>query len=141
MGFSRQFKPSFIPMHLEIGLADLISRGWVTCDSAAPLRQMITPPSRRKRRVQSMGRWSLLRAANQTETPTDSVIEMVARQLLLRTGVVFRATVRHERIPVNWSALSRGLRRMELRGEVRGGRFVAGYSGEQFASPQAIALL
>jgi ATP-dependent Lhr-like helicase len=66
---------------------------------------------------------------------------MVARQLFARTGVVFRRTVARERVPVTWLALTRVLRRMELRGEVRGGRFVAGFSGEQFALPAAVELL
>jgi ATP-dependent Lhr-like helicase len=66
---------------------------------------------------------------------------MVARQLLARTGVVFRRTIAREKIPVTWSALTRIYRRMELRGEVRGGRFVAGFAGEQFALPQAVELL
>jgi len=66
---------------------------------------------------------------------------MVARQLLRRTGVVFRRTLLREKLPVTWAALTRIYRRMELRGEVRGGRFVAGFSGEQFALPEAVELL
>jgi ATP-dependent Lhr-like helicase len=65
----------------------------------------------------------------------------VARQLLRRTGVVFRRTALRERLPVPWSALARVYRRWELRGEIRGGRFVAGFSGEQFALPEAVTLL
>ena len=71
----------------------------------------------------------------------DELNEMIARQLLRRTGVVFRRTLDREKIPVTWSALRRVYRRMELRGEIRGGRFVAGFSGEQFALPQAVELL
>src|SRR5205814_197188 len=67
--------------------------------------------------------------------------EMLARQLLARTGVVFRKTVQRERLPITWNALTRIYRRMELRGEIRGGRFVAAYSGEQFALPQAVETL
>jgi ATP-dependent Lhr-like helicase len=63
---------------------------------------------------------------------------MIARQLLRRTGVVFRKTIERERIPVTWAALRRVYRRLELRGEIRGGRFVAGFSGEQFALPEAV---
>jgi ATP-dependent Lhr-like helicase len=66
---------------------------------------------------------------------------MVARQLLRRTGVVFRKTVEREKLPVTWSALSRVYRRLELRGEIRGGRFVGGFAGEQFALPEAVELL
>jgi ATP-dependent Lhr-like helicase len=173
-----------IPSHLEMGLADLIARGVVTCDSFAPLRQMITPPSRRKRPVLSAGRWSLLRDDSQAgaqkrgerrdlpqmaqigtvssssnipsvssaqsvesrsqrlrNSAVQSSIDLVARQLLRRTGVVFRKTVERERIPITWSALVRAYRLMELRGEVRGGRFVHGFSGEQFGLPEAVDLL
>jgi ATP-dependent Lhr-like helicase len=55
--------------------------------------------------------------------------------------VVFRRTTAHEKLPITWAALSRVYRRMELRGEVRGGRFVGGFSGEQFALPEAVELL
>jgi ATP-dependent Lhr-like helicase len=71
----------------------------------------------------------------------EAAYELIARQLLHRTGVVFRRTLLRERIPITWSALVRIYRRMELRGEVRGGRFVAGFSGEQFALPEAVELL
>jgi ATP-dependent Lhr-like helicase len=65
----------------------------------------------------------------------------VARQLLRRTGVVFRRTVERERMPVPWWRLVRELRTLEARGEVRGGRFVAGFDGEQYALPEAVTLL
>ena len=77
----------------------------------------------------------------QSERRADELNEMAARQLLRRTGIVFRRTVLREKLPVTWGALTRIYRRMELRGEVRGGRFVAGFSGEQFALPSAIELL
>jgi ATP-dependent Lhr-like helicase len=67
--------------------------------------------------------------------------ELLARQLLRRTGVVFRRTILRERLPITWAELVRIYRRMELRGEVRGGRFVAGFSGEQFALAEAVELL
>ncbi len=54
---------------------------------------------------------------------------------------MFRKTLTREKLPVSWSALIRIYRRMELRGEIRGGRFVEGFSGEQFALPQAVELL
>jgi ATP-dependent Lhr-like helicase len=73
--------------------------------------------------------------------PAEELHEMAARQLLQRTGIVFRRTVLREKLPVTWSALTRVYRRMELRGEVRGGRFVAGFSGEQFALPEAVELI
>jgi ATP-dependent Lhr-like helicase len=121
---------------VEMGLAELAARGLATCDSFAPLRGMIVPPSRRRRRVPTVGRWSLLRR-DATEAPPD----FLARQLLRRTGVVFRKTVERERVPVPWWRLVRELRTLEARGEVRGGRFVAGFDGEQYALADAVALL
>jgi ATP-dependent Lhr-like helicase len=134
------------PAYVDLGLAELLAHGLVTCDSFASLRQLITPPSRRRRAPRSVGRWScfrnsavpLLAASSAT---TDTGHEHIARQLLRRTGVVFRRTLLRERIPVPWGALVRIYRRMELRGEIRGGRFVAGFSGEQFALPEAVELL
>jgi len=68
-------------------------------------------------------------------------IEAVARQLLRRTGVVFRRTIAREKQPLPWRDLVRMLRTLEARGEVRGGRFVAGFDGEQYALPEAVSLL
>jgi ATP-dependent Lhr-like helicase len=135
-----------VPAHFEMGLAELLARGLVTCDSFGALRQMITPPSRRRAALRAVGRWSGFRVqrsevrGQEAEDGSRGAM-MVARQLLARTGVVFRRTVARERMPVSWLALTRALRRMELRGEVRGGRFVAGFSGEQFALPAAVELL
>jgi ATP-dependent Lhr-like helicase len=87
-----------------------------------------------------MGRWSLFRSGAHVE-PADDAAEFVARQLLARTGVVFRRTVERERMDIRWFRLLRALRTLEVRGEVRGGRFVAGFSGEQFAHPEAVRML
>ena len=65
----------------------------------------------------------------------------MVRQLLARTGVIFRQTVARERQPLPWRDLLRALRTLELRGEVLGGRFVAGFSGEQYALRSAATLL
>jgi ATP-dependent Lhr-like helicase len=129
-----------VPAHVEMGLSDLLAHGLVTCDSFAALRQVITPPSKRRHAVRPVGRWSCFR----TETHparTDHVVEMVARQLLRRTGVVFRRTILREKLPVPWSAITRVFRQMELRGEIRGGRFVGGFSGEQYALPEAVQMM
>jgi ATP-dependent Lhr-like helicase len=131
---------NLVPAHVEMGLSDLLARGFVTCDSFAAVRQMITPPSRRRRALSPVGRWCCFRS-DPPDKSGDGATEMVARQLLARTGVVFRRTLDREKIPVTWSALRRAYRRMELRGEIRGGRFVAGFSGEQFALPRAVELL
>jgi ATP-dependent Lhr-like helicase len=67
--------------------------------------------------------------------------EFVARKLLARTGVVFRKTMEREKQPVPWREIARALRVLEARGEVRGGRFVSGFDGEQYALPEAVAML
>lgn len=132
---------SLVPAHMEMGLADLVAHGSITCDSFAALRQMITPPSRRRSPLRPVGRWTCFRSALSPASHSDELNEMAARQLLRRTGVVFRRILTREKIPVNWSALTRVYRRMELRGEIRGGRFASGFSGEQFALPEAVELL
>lgn len=126
-----------LPGHLEAGLAELVSCGTLTCDSYAGLRGLIVPPSRRNAPAAIAGRWSLFRR----EAGTVVAPEFVARRLLRRTGVVFRRTIARERQPFPWRDLVRVLRALELKGEVRGGRFVAGFDGEQFARPEAVELL
>jgi ATP-dependent Lhr-like helicase len=151
-----------LPSHLEMGLGDLIARGLVSCDSFGGLRRLIRPaavPSGRGRRAPPAapaGRWSLLRplggggrAAGEPaagEPPAagpirPETVEFVLRRLFDRYGVVFRRVLARERIPVPWRDLVRAARRLELAGEVRGGRFVAGFSGEQYALPAAVDLL
>ena len=131
-------RAKMIPTQVEVGLAELAARGLATCDSFAGFRGMLVPPSRRRCPAPSVGRWSLLR---QDAAEPPSAVDFVARQLLLRSGIVFRKTIERERIPVPWWRLVRELRTMEARGDVRGGRFVAGFDGEQYALPDAIALL
>jgi ATP-dependent Lhr-like helicase len=131
---ARQTKqpPSFV----EEGLKDLIARGRVTCDSYGGLRWFLVPTWRRKAGSLAAGRWSLL------ERRTAEVsAEFVARRMLARTGVVFRKTLAREKQPVPWRDLARVLRALEARGEVRGGRFVAAFDGEQYALPEAVTLL
>jgi ATP-dependent Lhr-like helicase len=126
-----------LPEHLEMGLAELIALGLVTCDSWSGLRGLIVPRSRRKAPPAVAGRWSLLRRG----PAPDDAAEFVARAMLRRTGVVFRKTLTREKAPVPWRDLARTLRALEARGEVRGGRFVAGFDGEQYALPEAVPLL
>jgi ATP-dependent Lhr-like helicase len=122
---------------IERGIEELIGLGLLTSDSFASLRHLLSPASRRRKPALASGRWSLLRETRH-EPPAP---EFVARALLRRYGVVFRAALERERQPVPWRDLARALRTLELRGEIRGGRFVAGFSGEQFALPEAIPLL
>ncbi len=90
----------------------------------------------RARPRSSSGRWSLLQGSlEQINT------ENFARRLLERWGVVFRDVIARESLAPRWRELLLTLRRMESRGEIRGGRFVAGFVGEQFALPEAIDAL
>jgi ATP-dependent Lhr-like helicase len=86
------------------------------------------------------GRWALLDIPHNAP-PADERADAFARQLLLRWGVVFRDLLARENLAPAWRDLLMALRRMEARGEIRGGRFVSGYVGEQFARPEAVDLL
>ncbi len=139
-----------LPSHFEMGLSQLIGHGRVTCDSFGGLRRLITPPSKRRgvmarAPLVSPGRWSHFRddAAGSAgpAAATESQIEFFAHRLLDRYGVVFRRLIERERAPVFWRDLVRVYRHLELRGEIRGGRFVQRFSGEQFARPEAIDLM
>jgi ATP-dependent Lhr-like helicase len=90
--------------------------------------------------VQAGGRWSTVPAIDD-DAERDELAEAMADQLLARWGVVFRDLVRHERIALPWRELQWALRRFEDRGVVRAGRFVSGFTGEQFALPGAISVL
>src|SRR5256885_16492897 len=79
---------NLVPAHVEMALADLLSRGLITCDSFAALRQMITPPSRRRAPLRPVGRWCSFRSSEGPEKNEDELNEMIAKQLLQRTGVV-----------------------------------------------------
>ncbi|TMI10610.1 MAG: DEAD/DEAH box helicase [Betaproteobacteria bacterium] len=122
-----------LPTLVERGLAELVSAGLVTADSFSGLRALLAPQHRRNGLVQSAGRWSLL---NQKNTTT----EQIAQGLLKRYGVVFRALLQRESLPP-WRDLVKLYRRLEARGEIRGGRFVAGFGGEQFAAADAVGKL
>jgi ATP-dependent helicase Lhr and Lhr-like helicase len=137
-----------LPTQVEQALGELAGLGLVTSDSFAGLRALITPSSKRKplggarRRhrttpfgIESAGRWSLVNRA--TEEP----VEVAARALLRRYGVVFKRLSTREAGAPAWRDLVQVYRRLEGRGEVRGGRFVSGMSGEQFALPEAVGQL
>jgi len=122
----------------EEAIGELVSAGLVTSDGFAGLRMLVTPANDKQRRANLAGRWSLL-SMGQSEN-ADS-IEMQARTLLRRYGVVFRRLLAREPNAASWRDLARVYRRLEARGEIRGGRFVHGMSGEQFALPEAIERL
>ena len=122
---------------LQADLEELIALGWVTCDAYSGLRALLVPPWKRLPGSLSVGRWSLLAPGS----PAADSAEFVARKLLRRTGVVFRKTLEREKQPLPWREIARALRTLEARGEVRGGRFVAGFDGEQYALPEAVPIL
>jgi len=146
---------------LEDALAELVVRGLVHCDSYAGLRALLVPPSKRAAKkggrrgrvawfgIEDAGRWSLARRRGATApsssnvgAPSSESVEHVARILLRRYGVVcWRLLEREPAWLPPWRDLVRVYRRLEARGEIRGGRFVAGLSGEQYALPDAVALL
>jgi ATP-dependent Lhr-like helicase len=89
--------------------------------------------------VETAGRWS--RTHGRPPIPDEQIAEAIAWQLLRRYGVVFRRLVQRESLLAPWRDILRVYRRLEARGEIRGGRFVGGFSGEQYALPEAIGLL
>ena len=131
-----------LPSEVEEALWQLVAAGLVTADGFDALRSLIDAKRRlgekglRARPRSSSGRWTLL--TSRTER-IDA--ESFARRLLERWGVVFRDVVARETLAPPWRELLGALRRMEARGEIRGGRFVSGYVGEQFALPEAIEAL
>jgi ATP-dependent Lhr-like helicase len=125
------------PTFVEQGLTELIALGRVTCDSFSGLRWLIVPSSKRRTPGPAAGRWSVV--SRDAASPASA--EFVARRLLARTGIVFRKTLAREKQPVLWRDVARSLRTLEARGEIRGGRFVSGFDGEQYALPEAVTLL
>ena len=130
---------------VEDALWELVAAGLVTADGFENLRALLDPKRRRgegrgrtARPRHAPGRWALLR---HTEAPPDGNAEAFAHQLLRRWGVVFRDTAHREPLAPAWRDVLVVLRRMESRGEIRGGRFVAAFVGEQFALPEALDLL
>src|SRR5436190_1349345 len=157
-------RSGLLPSQVEEALSQLAALGLVTSDSFDGLRALLVPSNKRptfgrnigKRRrkttlasIEFAGRWSLLGTqitsqplGNGVESSArDPAIEKFARVLLRRYGVVFRRLLERESFPIAWYNLGRIYRRWEARGEIRGGYFVAGISGEQFALPEAIGLL
>lgn len=139
-----------LPAQVDEGLSELVGLGLATCDGFAGLRALFGAkasrrPARRRGRLGAdvaamSGRWTLLRRGAQGPDgePLEPDAAFIARRLLDRWGVVFRALLERERMPVPWRDVLFVLRRLEARGDVRGGRFVAGFHGEQFALPGAV---
>jgi ATP-dependent Lhr-like helicase len=147
---------------IEESLGELVATGTATADGFTGLRALLTPSNRRpplggrSRRgtsavfgMESAGRWALVGAFPAGATPVPpspspvdaDPVEVIARTLLRRYGVVMkRMLVRETHLPP-WRDLLRMFRRLEARGEIRGGRFVDGFAGEQFALPEAVGML
>ena len=132
---------SLLPSHFEAALAELVGLGLISCDSFAAMRQLAIAPSKRRFPLFAVGRWSLLPLPEASTRAGDDTIGMLANALLNRFGVISAALLHDQKVPVPWRLLLRTLRAMELRGEVRGGRFVDGWAGEQYALPNAVAEL
>jgi ATP-dependent Lhr-like helicase len=146
----------------EEALWELVARGVATGDGVAGLRVLLTPEVKRqggrarlrvisggqarlpgggqaRARMMPVGRWSLWRAGARTEDiGHEKICEHQARQLLRRYGIVTRELLARESSMPSWRALQQVYRRLEARGEIRGGRFVSGFVGEQFALPEAV---
>jgi ATP-dependent Lhr-like helicase len=158
-------RSGLLPSQVEEALSQLAALGLVTSDSFDGLRALLVPSNKRptfgrntaKRRrrtnlasIEFAGRWSLLPRSGGFSTAMgasngagtrEAAIEKFARVLLRRYGVVFRRLLDRESFPITWYELGRIYRRWEARGEIRGGYFLGGVSGEQFALPEAIGLL
>jgi len=135
---------------LEEALAELSAFGLVTSDSFQGLRTLITSRQTEHRLSQrysfydpfaAAGRWSLIRGHAVAETERHRHCEHIAQVLLRRYGVVFRKVLEQENNLPGWRELLYVFRRMEARGELRGGRFVQGFAGEQYALPEAVSVL
>ena len=131
---------------VETALWELVAVGFITADGFDNLRALLDPKRRAgqgsgktSRPRDSVGRWSLLSAGDSGEQTAE--MEAIGWMLLKRYGVVFRELMTRESILPRWREVLIALRRLEDRGEIRGGRFVSGFLGEQFALPMAVESL
>ncbi len=145
-----------LPSDIDAGLTEGVARGLLSADGFGALRSLFGPrggngaarrhhAARRKGGLRrggaapsgAVGRWSLLPHQGEDFEP-DALAEATAEQLLARWGVVFRDLMRVECVSLPWREILRALRRLEARGQIRGGRFVTGFAGEQYALPAAV---
>jgi ATP-dependent Lhr-like helicase len=134
-----------LPAEIENALWELVAAGLVTADGFDNLRSLIDPKrragqgrGRAQRPRHSTGRWSILQM---DAVDNARQMESICWVLLRRYGVVIRDALEHESIIPRWRELLLAFRRLEDRGEIRGGRFVSGFLGEQFALPEAVESL
>jgi ATP-dependent Lhr-like helicase len=134
---------------LEKALAELATRGLIHSDSFNGLRALLVPEEKKQRHkalvLENAGRWTLTRRFSgddaQTGINEHTGLEPIAKALLRRYGVIFRVLLTRETAAPPWQSLLRIYRQLEARGEIRGGRFIAGHYGEQFALPEAVETL
>jgi ATP-dependent helicase Lhr and Lhr-like helicase len=141
-----------LPADVEEGLWDGVARGLISADGFNAIRSLLNARARFARRQRPRrgrrrswrqgveGRWTLLPPAGPVDD-VEELAETVAWQLLMRWGVVFRDVYLKERLAVPWREVLWALRRLEARGLIRGGRFVTGVTGEQFAGETTVPLL
>jgi ATP-dependent Lhr-like helicase len=139
-----------LPQEVEEALWECVARGLVTADGFEGVRSLLHRRTANARRTggrlrragsrtgaRSAGRWSLMPRAKEDFDP-DEIAEALAEQLLARWGVVVHDLLVRESFAVPWREILWALRRMEARGTIRGGRFVTGFAGEQYALPEAV---
>jgi ATP-dependent Lhr-like helicase len=148
-------KTGLFKSQAEEAIAELVAAGLIVSDSYAGLRALLVPAkykltgttSRRRKQapftMDQAGRWALLHnpVTAEEQIPDAEILEMTARILLRRYGVMFRRLADRESVAPPWRDLVRVYRKLEARGEIRGGRFVEGMWGEQFALPEALTKL
>ena len=145
-----------LPAQLDDVLGELITQGFVTADGFGGLRRLIASKSstngrdshglrrgavRTRQSTSGVGRWSLWRTVVDPAVAPETLTEQWAWQLLRRWGVMFRDLLTREAGAPQWWELVQIYRRLEARGEIRGGRFITGVSGEQFALGDTIRTL
>ena len=147
-----------LPAEVEDALADLVALGLVNSDSYGGLRALLVPSAKRAKLVSmarrgrrlalfgmaDAGRWAVVRREVPAAAgrPDDEAVELVVRALLRRWGVIFwKLLVREADWLPSWRDILLCCRRLEARGEIRGGRFVAGFAGEQYAALEAVESL
>lgn len=145
-------KTGLLNTQLEQAIAELVAAGLITCDSFSGLRALLTPEKNKLKKsrrpnsftltLENAGRWSNMPAPSQPEeTVSEEHMVQFIHIYLRRYGVIFRKVLERENVALPWREIVKTLRRMELKGELRGGRFIAGTSGEQYALPETIEAL
>ncbi|NJM14262.1 MAG: hypothetical protein HC896_01755, partial [Bacteroidales bacterium] len=135
-----QQMPGYLFYQVEEGMTELISNGLITSDSFTGLRSLLVPdkykngrrPGKQTFTMQQAGRWWIINGNVGAVSDSAGTTSFLANILLKRYGVVFRRLVEKEKLLPYWRELLKHYRRLEARGEIRGGRFVEGFYGEQF---------